>query len=126
MPWSPLVEHIKQPKKPQALSDVRQLLARLVDAFGVNELGRLLDVSPAMITRWRRATPISPEMARRIIDLHDVLNRALQIFRPRQAMLWLVGSEPLLDGARPIDVLVMHGAAPVINALTAFERGVYV
>lgn len=126
MPWSPLVEHIKQPKKPQALSDVRQLLARLVDAFGVNELGRLLDVSPAMITRWKRATPISPEMARRIIDLHDVLNRALQIFRPRQAMLWLVGSEPLLDGARPIDVLVMRGAATVINAIAAIEQGVYV
>lgn len=126
MPWSPLVEHIKQPKRPQALSDVRQLLARLIDAFGVNEIGRLLDVSPAMITRWKRATPISSEMARRIIDLHDVLNRALQVFRPRQAMLWLVGSEPLLDGARPIDVLVMRGAAPVINALDAFERGVYV
>jgi uncharacterized protein (DUF2384 family) len=47
--------------------------------------------------------------------------RALQVYKPRTAMDWLVGNDPFLDHARPIDVLVKHGAAPLIVALDAFE-----
>jgi uncharacterized protein (DUF2384 family) len=64
-------------------------------------------------------------MAGRIIDVHDVINRALQIFQPQVAADWLAGSEPLLDGARPIDVLKQRGAVPVIQALEGIAAGVY-
>lgn len=74
-----------------------------------------------MITRWRRKGPISRDMSRRIVDLHDVLSRALQIMQPSTVMDWLIGSNPHLGGARPIDVLALRGAAPVIAALQAFE-----
>ena len=36
-------------------------------------------------------------------------------------MDWLVGSNQHLGGARPIDVLALRGAGPVIEALQAFE-----
>ena len=36
-------------------------------------------------------------------------------------MDWLVGHEPYLDLARPIDVLLEHGAAPLIVALDGIE-----
>jgi hypothetical protein len=40
-------------------------------------------------------------------------------------MDWLVGNEPLLKGARPVDVLVTRGAAPLIAALVAIEATAY-
>jgi hypothetical protein len=40
-------------------------------------------------------------------------------------MDWLVGSEPFLDDARPIDILVKDGAAPLIRALHAIEALAY-
>lgn len=64
-------------------------------------------------------------MARRIIDLHDILNRALQVFQPSTAARWLVGHEPFLDNKRPIDVLALRGAAPVIEALDNIDVGAY-
>jgi uncharacterized protein (DUF2384 family) len=64
-------------------------------------------------------------MARRIIDLHDILTRALQVFAPPAAARWLVGNEPFLNDKRPIDVLVLRGAAPLIEALDNVDAGSY-
>jgi uncharacterized protein (DUF2384 family) len=117
-----------KPKDPAAVGDVTELLQRLVRAYGSNAVAEILGVDKAMITHWTRKTnpkPISAIMASRIIDIHDVINRALQIFQPQVAADWLAGSEPLLDGARPIDVLKNRGAIAVIQALEGIAAGVY-
>ncbi|HTU81630.1 MAG TPA: hypothetical protein VMF61_05850 [Candidatus Acidoferrales bacterium] len=123
--WSPLAV-VEAPSDPEALRNVTGLLERMVAAYGARSVARMLDVNAAMITRWRAGKPISAPMARRVIDLHDVLTRALQAFAPAVVAQWLVGSEPFLGGARPIDVLVTQGVVPVIEALAAIEDGAYV
>ncbi len=117
---------IPPPKNPKALSDVVPLLERLESAFGARSLAKLLDVGASTVTSWTsRRYAISPEYAQRVIELHDVLVRALQVFQPRTAMDWLVGNEPFLGGARPVDVLVTRGAAPLIDALEGIEATAY-
>lgn len=125
--WTPVLEKLAEPKNAEALTNVGQLLDRLAVAFASNAtVASMLDVDAAMVTRWRKhGAEISPQMRARIIDLHDTLNRALQVLRPRQAILWLFGSEPFLGGARPIDVLARKGAAPLIEALAGIESGGY-
>ena len=59
------------------------------------------------------------------MDLHDVLTRALQVFRPGTAVAWLVGNEPFLEYTRPIDVLVTRGSGPLIEALKNIDSGGY-
>jgi uncharacterized protein (DUF2384 family) len=109
-----------------ALADVHPLLSRIVEALGINAAARLLDADRSQVSRWRAGKEtISAEMASRIVDLHDILTRALRVFDREAAALWLVGSEPLLGGARPIDVLVLQGAAPVIAALDSISEGAY-
>lgn len=88
-------------------------------------VARMLDVDPAMLTRWKKGRQVSDVMRKRIIDLHDVLNRALQVFAPDVVMHWLVGHEPFLNDARPIDVLAVRGAAPLIEALDGIESDGY-
>lgn len=123
--WSPTIDPLAKPKDPEPLADVRPLLARMVKAYGHNTVARLLDVDPAMITRWNRKAKISGAMARRILDLHAVLARALQVFAPEVATRWLVGHEPFLNDARPIDVLAIRGAGPLIEALDGIAAGAY-
>ena len=124
--WTLPMLQIDPPKNPGALTDVLPLLDRLVAAFGTRPLARLLDVEAGTVTNWtNRRRNLSEDSARRILDLHDVLTRALQIFQPRTAMDWLVGHEPFLDHARPIDVLVARGAAPLIEALRNIDSGGY-
>jgi len=51
--------------------------------------------------------------------------RILRVYDREAAALWLVGSEPLLGGARPIDVLVMEGAGSVVRAIDGIAQGAY-
>jgi uncharacterized protein (DUF2384 family) len=105
---------------------VQSLLARIINALGTNTAGRLLAADRAQVSRWTaRTEPISAEMGRRIVDLHDALTRILRVYHREAAALWLVGSEPLLGGARPIDVFASEGAAPVIRAIDGLTGGAY-
>jgi len=64
-------------------------------------------------------------MWRRIIDTDYVLTRLLQVFHPDDAAQWLVAPEPLLNGARAVDVLALRGPASVIRALDGIVQGVF-
>jgi Protein of unknown function (DUF2384) len=124
--WQPVAGKIVFRPAAGTLVDVRPLLARIISALGTNAAGRLLDADRGQISRWvRNREPVSAEMGRRIVDLHDILTRVLRIYSPEAASSWLVGSEPLLGGARPIDVLALEGAAPVIRAIDGISQGAY-
>ena len=70
-----------------------------------------------------RLPKVRTEMGVRVLTYN--LTRALQIFAPQVATQWLVGHEPFLNEARPIDVLARRGAAPLIGALDAIAAGAY-
>ncbi len=124
--WAPDACKVRLRQSADALADVRPLLARIVEALGNNTAARLLGADRAQVSRWGAGRePISGEMGRRIVDLHDILTRILRVYHREAAAMWLVGSEPLLGGARPIDVLVLEGAAPVIRAIDGIAEGAH-
>jgi uncharacterized protein (DUF2384 family) len=124
--WEPVVDAVALRLRADTLADVAPLLSRIVAALGTNEAARLLGADRSQVSRWSAGTEgVSYEMGRRIVDLHDVLTRIMRVFTPDAASMWLVGSEPLLGGARPIDVLVMEGAAPVIRAIDGISQGAF-
>lgn len=102
------------------------MLTRIIEALGTNAAARLLGADRGQVSRWNAGKEsISSEMGRRIVDLHDVLTRILRVYPPEAASLWISGSEPLLGGARPIDVLVTEGASAVIRAIDGIMQGAY-
>ncbi len=58
-------------------------------------------------------------------DTDYVLTRLLQVFYPDDAAQWLVTPEPLLNGARAVDVLALRGPASVVRALDGIVQGVF-
>jgi putative toxin-antitoxin system antitoxin component (TIGR02293 family) len=122
--WTPTIDRLEPAQNPHRFLDLEPLLERLVDAYGKAAVGAMLGVDKSTITRWtQRERTVSPEMRMRIIELSDVIVRMHQVFNPSIASRWLVGHEPLLGDARPIDVLAMRGAAPIIDALDAIAAG---
>lgn len=124
--WMPTAKVVVLRPSADELADVVPLLKRVIQALGTNAAARLLGADRALVSRWSSGKePLSGEMSRRVIDLHDVLTRILRIYGREAAALWLTGSEPLLGGSRPIDVLALEGAAPVIRAIDGIAQGVY-
>jgi len=124
--WTVMTKTVVFKPSALALADVSPLLTRVVDALGTNAAARLLGADRAQVSRWTSGKEaIGNEMGRRIVDLHDVLTRILRVYSREAAAMWLVGSEPLLGGARPIDVLVMEGAGPVVRAIDGIAQGAY-
>jgi hypothetical protein len=102
-----------------------QRLERLIAQLGNNRLANLMAVSRSQPSRWRSGEEgIGPENQRRLIDLDYVFGRLEQLFTPRQAEIWLTSSNAHL-GARPIDVLRVRGATPVIAAIDAEAEGAF-
>lgn len=120
---------IKQPKSlsfkdtsgyaPNTVAD------RLVKSLGSNTVAALLGVSVDRPGRWVSGSEEpSPENRAALTDLDSLVGHLLNAFTPEQATLWLNGQNPYL-GARPIDVYRIDGPAPVIEAIEAFEQGVF-
>jgi uncharacterized protein (DUF2384 family) len=124
--WRPDAGTIVFRDSAESLENLSPLLSRIIDALGTNAAARLLGADRAQVSRWNSGTEaISAEMGRRMVDLHFVLTRILRVLSREAAAMWLGGSEPLLGGARPIDVLAAEGASRVIRAIDGIEQGAF-
>jgi hypothetical protein len=100
-------------------------LNRLIEVLGNNRAAELLGVTRSQPSRWARGLErIAPENQRRVLDLDYALARLLLVYPPRQAKIWLDSHNAGLD-ARPVDVLRIHGVAPVIQAIDVEAQGAY-
>lgn len=113
-------------KDSRPLQELRPIVERLKAVFGLRALATILNTDAGNLSRFlsgRRA--LSDQVARRSVDLDHVLMRAALIFELDVIPDWLTGNEPFLRHARPIDVLAVHGAGPLIVALDGIAAGSY-
>lgn len=108
-----------------ALVPADEKLDGLVRAVGNNRVAELLQVSRSQPSRWRTGKEgIGAESARKVLDLEYVLSRLVQVYAPEVADTWLRSFNAHL-GARPIDVLKLRGAGPVVEAIDAEAQGAF-
>ncbi|MHB8198062.1 MAG: hypothetical protein ACYDGW_07995 [Vulcanimicrobiaceae bacterium] len=123
MSWTIPIERARKPNL-AVLADVRPMMTRLQDVFGLRTLGELLNIDGSNLNAYlhgRRSLPA--HIAQRAIDLDHVLTRAAQLFSGEVVIDWLQGQMPTFAGARPIDVLATHGAGPLLDELQRIESG---
>lgn len=122
---APKVERVTVRQGANLLFEDSGHVERVVSALGSNNVAGLLGVSRSQPSRWRTGEEqMSPINRARIADLDHVLNRLLQILWPEEASDWLTARNPHLGG-RPIDVLALRGAGPLIEAIDALAQGAY-
>lgn len=90
-------------------------------------LAGVLGVAASQPTRWIKGeeTPNAAN-ARAVVDLEHVVARTRLLWGDDETVrLWLDGRNAFLAGARPVDVVVTRGVAPVIEALDQEMAGAY-
>jgi uncharacterized protein (DUF2384 family) len=108
-----------------ALFNDRHRIERVVAALGSNNVAGILGVARSQPSRWKSgAEQMSPINRARIADLDHILGRLLMVLWPDEAGDWLTAPNPHLGG-RPVDVLALRGAGPVIEAIDALAQGAY-
>jgi hypothetical protein len=109
------------------LSQAQERTGFLIDTFGsATAVAHLLEVSRSQPGKWRSGEESpGPAASTLIVDLDHVMARATLLWPADVAKRWLVGTEPFLNGARPIDVLRTRGSREVIEALDAVTAGAY-
>lgn len=96
----------------------------LISALGTaTRVADFLGVTRPLLSKWRAGTTVpSPTQARLVVDLDYVVARGSLIYPPQVIGDWLVGHDPYLEGARPIDVLHLRGISEVLAALASLEQ----
>jgi len=91
-------------------------------------LGEWLGVARSQPGKWLSGQEHpSPHSERLVLDLAYVIERARQVWGHDGALRgWLTGSEPLLDGATPLDVVHGGDAPGVVKAIDGHLAGSYV
>lgn len=91
---------------------------------GSGALADMLGVSRSQTSRWAsgRERP-GVTFAPLLIDLEHVLARVRLVWSEPAATSWMTSENAHLKGARPVDVLRLHGPGPVLDALDAGAWG---
>lgn len=104
----------------------KAIAERLINSLGKEAAAPLLGISEDLLDRWA-AGQDAPDAEGRLelADLDALIGHLHSAFTPAQAMIWMCGHSAHL-GARPIDVYRTQGSAPVIGAIRAHARGVFI
>ena len=93
---------------------------------GPTATARLIGVATSQPSRWVRGQEAPSARSRKhVLDLDYVLSRLEELYEPSVAARWLESPNSFLDGASPMDVLLLEGPAPVIEAVDATIAGSY-
>jgi len=93
---------------------------------GPTATARIVGVAKSQPSRWVKGEERPSSTSRKhLLDLEYVLSRLDDLYRPAVALGWLESPNAFLGGARPLDVLLRDGPAPVIEAIDASMAGSY-
>jgi transcriptional regulator with XRE-family HTH domain len=91
-----------------------------------SDLANITHVSQATVSRWAagKASP-QPQTQLVISDLRYVVDRLAEFYSPEETRLWLYARHPLLDGARPIDLIHAGDADRVLAVIDSLSESTF-
>lgn len=90
------------------------------------DVANIVNVSPATVSRWAGGQA-SPDLHTQtvIAALVFIIRRLADFYEPSETRLWLNAKHPLLEDARPIDLIRSGNPEPVLAVIDRLDAGVY-
>lgn len=107
--------------------DVRDI-ARELKRYGLTqpEIGMAAGASERSVRNWMRSSAIRPSSEERLRELRDIVILLRETLTPRGVGQWLRARNRMLQGRRPLDLLVEGNAQAVRGAAESYVEGGYV
>jgi putative toxin-antitoxin system antitoxin component (TIGR02293 family) len=107
---------------------VARILEEVKAAGGLQgkDVANIVDVSPATVSRWLGGQAMPDLHTQTVIaSLAYIIRRLADFYEPSETRLWLNAKHPLLDNARPIDLIRSGDTESVLAVIDRLDAGVY-
>jgi hypothetical protein len=89
-----------------------------------NEIGLIAGVRDRQVQHWAAGTSRpTGETRDRLVDIHYMVRKLLDVYRPEGIEIWIHARNPELQGERPIDMLIKGDFQPVVDAVERLQVG---
>jgi uncharacterized protein (DUF2384 family) len=90
------------------------------------DIANIAAVSKATVSRWKTGS-VRPQPNTQLVlsDLHFIVGRLGDYYRPDEIRVWLYAPHPQLEGARAIDLINQNRSADVLRILDRLDAEVY-
>lgn len=89
------------------------------------ELANLTGVKERQVQHWAAGTSKPVGTSRdRLVDIYYVVQQLEEVYRPEGVEIWLHAKNRMLDGRRPIDLLMEGEFEPIFDAVERLASGV--
>jgi putative toxin-antitoxin system antitoxin component (TIGR02293 family) len=90
------------------------------------DVANIANVSPATVSRWSGGQATHDLHTQTVIaSLAYITRRLAEFYEPSEARLWLNAKHPLLENARPIDLIRSGDTEAVLAVIDRLDAGVY-
>lgn len=116
------------PRKSRGATAVARILGDLRSRGGLRgaDIANIVDVSPPTVSRWSHGKGAPSLHTQSVIaDLRFVVERLSDFYTPDETRLWLHTAHPLLDRARPVDLIYAGRTEDVLAVIDRLEAGAY-
>lgn len=91
------------------------------------EIAEIVGTSSRTVVRWATGQAVPRGTPReRLLELSVIAQLAAKVMRPDAVSPWLYAPNPLLDFARPVDLVASGAYREVVGAIQAIGEGVFV
>lgn len=91
------------------------------------DVALLIDTTPQTVSRWRtgQSSP-QPRHLERLLTLDWLAAQLAAYYTAEEAKLWLFSPHPLLDGARPADLIADARTDEVLQLIDQLDSAAYI
>lgn len=90
------------------------------------DIANIAAVSKATVSRWK-AGSVRPQPNTQLVlsDLHFIVGRLGEYYKPDEIRVWLYAPHPQLEGTRAIDLINQNRSTDVLRILDRLDADVY-